>query len=44
MMDLSATRMKRYGLIGMCWYNESEPFSGKYATLSDYQRTIAASQ
>jgi hypothetical protein len=40
---VSAARMKRYGLIGMCWYNEQEMFSGRYATLTDYQKVIAAS-
>jgi hypothetical protein len=43
-MELSASRMRRYGLLGMCWYNESELFSGQYASLSDYERTIESSQ
>lgn len=44
MMNLSVTRMKRYGLLGMCRYSEPEPFSEQYATLADYQRNIASSQ
>ena len=43
-MELSAYRMRRYGLMGMCWYNESELFSGQYATLKDYERVIATSR
>jgi hypothetical protein len=43
-MELSASRMRRYELIGMCWYNESELFSGQYASLSDYKRIIETSQ
>ena len=41
-MDLSALQMKRYNLIGMMWYNETQLFSGTYATLTDYQQVIAA--
>jgi hypothetical protein len=41
-MEFTASQMRRYGLEGMLWYNEQELFSGQYATLSDYQSTIAA--
>ena len=41
-MDLSALQMKRYNLIGMMWYDETQLFSGTYATLTDYQQVIAA--
>jgi len=41
-MRYAASQMQRYGLIGMDWYCETEIFSGQYATLSDYQNTIAA--
>jgi hypothetical protein len=34
--------MKRYSLIGMMWYDETQLFSGTYATLTDYQQVIAA--
>lgn len=40
-MELSALQMRRYGLRGMFWYREEELFSGQYATLADYQQTIA---
>ncbi len=43
-MELSAYRMRRYGLVGMAWYNEGELFSGQYASLRDYERIIAASR
>jgi hypothetical protein len=36
----SAEQMKKYGLLGMAWYNESELFSGQYATLDDYRKII----
>lgn len=39
-MELSASRMRRYGLVGMCWYNEEQLFSGQYASLDDYERII----
>ena len=39
-MELSASRMRRYGLLGMCWYNEKELFSGRYASLNDYEQII----
>ncbi|MBA3424765.1 MAG: hypothetical protein H0U04_09565, partial [Rubrobacter sp.] len=41
-MEFTASQMRRYGLVGMLWYNEQELFSSQYATLSDYQSTIAA--
>jgi hypothetical protein len=41
-MDLTASRMKQYHLTGMLRYNESEMFSGSYASLTDYQQVIAA--
>jgi hypothetical protein len=40
-MNLSATQMERYGLIGMAWYSETELLSGQYAGLKDYQQVIA---
>jgi hypothetical protein len=43
-MALSASRMRRYGLIGMCWYNEEELFSGQFASLDDYERIIQTSE
>ena len=39
-MELSASRMRRYELLGMCWYNEEQLFSGQYASLSDYERIV----
>lgn len=41
-MELSAQRMRRHGLTGMLWYRESEMFSGRYATLQEYERVIAS--
>ena len=41
-MTLSAQQTTRYGLLGMLWYREDELLSGGYATLTDYQATIAA--
>jgi hypothetical protein len=35
-MQISASQMQRYGLIGMAWYDEEQLFSGRYATLDDY--------
>ncbi len=43
-MERSAAQMKRYGLIGMAWYNETELFSGKYASLNDFRQVISAYQ
>lgn len=40
-MQFAASQMRQYGLLGMAWYRESELFSGRYATLTDYARTIA---
>jgi hypothetical protein len=42
-MELSAYRMRRYGLLGMCWYNDEQLFSNRYATLKDYKWVIAGS-
>jgi hypothetical protein len=39
-MDLSASQMERYHLVGMAWYNEIELFSGQYANLEDYRQVI----
>lgn len=39
-MELAAYRMRRYGLLGMCWYNEKELFSNRYASLEDYEWVI----
>ena len=41
-MELSASQMRCYGLVGMAWYNEDELFSGHYATLEDYEQVIEA--
>ena len=41
-MELSAAQAMRYGLVGMAWFNEGELFSGRYATLADYQWVITA--
>jgi hypothetical protein len=43
-MELSASQMRRYGLLGMSWYDEEQLFSGRYATLDDYRRAIESSQ
>jgi hypothetical protein len=43
-MEFSDSQMRRYGLTGMAWYNEEQLFSGRYATLDDYERVIRASQ
>lgn len=43
-MRLSAHQMRRYGLVGMAWYKESQLLSGRYATLAGYERIIEASQ
>lgn len=39
-MLLSAHQTRRYGLVGMAWYNEKQLLSGHYATLEDYKRII----
>jgi hypothetical protein len=39
-MELSASQMRRYGFLGMAWYNEEQLFSGRYATPRDYERVI----
>jgi hypothetical protein len=39
-LEFTVAQMKRYGLIGMAWYNETELFSGQYASLHDYRRMI----
>jgi hypothetical protein len=43
-MELSASQMRRYGFLGMAWYNEEQLFSGRYATPRDYERVIDISQ
>lgn len=43
-MQLSADQMSRFGLLGLAWFNERELFSGKYATLADYERIIVATR
>lgn len=40
----AASQMRRYGLVGMSWYNEEQLFSGRYATLGDYERVIESSR
>lgn len=40
----SVHQMRRYGLVGMAWYKESELLSGRYATLTEYERIIESSQ
>lgn len=40
-MDFSVAQMQTFGLMGMAWYDETELFSGHYATLGDYQADIA---
>ena len=42
-MELSASQMRRYGLLGMSWYDEEQLFSGRYATLDEYRRAIETS-
>jgi hypothetical protein len=39
-MQISAHQMRRYGLIGMAWYDEEQLFSGRYATLDDYKQIV----
>lgn len=41
-MYRSAAQATAYGLIGMMWFREDQLFSGKYASLTDYQQVIAA--
>lgn len=43
-MLLAASQMRRYGLVGMSWYDEEQLFSGRYATLDDYESVIESSQ
>ena len=43
-MELSASRMREYGLAGMAWYNEDQLFSDRYANLEDYERVIETSR
>jgi hypothetical protein len=43
-MQISASQMRRYGLIGMAWYDEEQLFSGRYATLDDYGRVLRSCQ
>ncbi len=40
-MRFAAAQMKAYGLAGMVWYQESELYSGQYATIGDYRDTIS---
>ncbi len=41
-MAFAVSQAMAYGLVGMSWYNESQLFSGSYATLSDYAAQIAS--
>jgi len=41
-MDRSAAQATKYGLIGMMWFREDQLFSGKYASLADYQQVISS--
>jgi hypothetical protein len=41
-LRFAAAQMKAYGLAGMVWCQESELYSGQYATIGDYRDTIAA--
>jgi hypothetical protein len=43
-MQRSVHRKRRYQLLGMAWYDEEQLFSGRYATLEDYERLIKCSQ
>lgn len=43
-MQVAAHQMRRYGLIGMAWYDEEQLFSGRYATLEDYKCVREPSQ
>jgi len=43
-MRVAAYQMRRYGLVGMSWYDEEQLFSGRYATLDDYERVIKSFQ
>lgn len=43
-MLLSDHQMRRYELVGMAWYKESQLLSGRHATLAEYKRIIEASQ
>jgi len=43
-MRVAASQMRRYGLIGMAWYDEEQLLSGRYATLDDYERVIESSK
>lgn len=38
----TAARARSFGLVGFAWYNEEELLSGRYATLADMARVIAA--
>jgi hypothetical protein len=40
-MQFAISQMKKYGLFGLAWFNESELYSGHYATIFDYQRLIS---
>ena len=41
-MSFAVAQAARYGLVGMAWYNESQLFSGTWATLANYASFIAA--
>jgi hypothetical protein len=43
-MWIAASQMRRYGLLGMAWYNEEQLFSGRYANLAEYGRVIKTYQ
>jgi len=40
-LHYTASQARRYGLIGMAWYNEQELFSGQAATLNDYRQAMS---
>jgi hypothetical protein len=43
-MRVAASQMRCYGLVGMAWYDEEQLFSGRFATLNDYERVIESSK
>jgi hypothetical protein len=43
-MIFSALQMRRYRLIGMAWYSETQLGSGHFATLDDYRAVISATR
>jgi hypothetical protein len=42
LMERAASQMRQYRLIGLTWYSEDELYTGRWATISDYQRIIAS--